>query len=141
MKKALPLITLIILAAIAILIRNWSGEDIQTGTNKTRNSTTATTSSSRGLNRNPAYINYSKHARCRMSCRHIDEYEVKQILTSGKINYGKSDLTGDECKKRYAVEGITRDNQSVRIIFAPCNSEVTVVTVIDLGKDWSCDCN
>lgn len=141
MKKALPLITLIILAAIAILIRNWTGEDVQPDVNKTRSATTATVTSTRGLNRNPAHINYSKHARCRMNCRHIDEYEVKQILTTGKINYSKSDLKGAECKKRYAVEGITRDNQSVRIIFAPCNAEVTVVTVIDLGKDWSCDCN
>lgn len=94
----------------------------------------------RGLNRNPSNINYSKHARCRMDCRHISESEVKQILKEGKINYNKSDLDGSDCKKKYAVEGTTSDKQRVRIIFAPCNTEVTVVTVIDIGEEWPCDC-
>ena len=76
-----------------------------------------------------------------MQCRHIDESEVKEILQTGKINYGKSEI-GDnpDCKRKYAVEGKTHDNQRVRIIFAPCQSEVTVVTVIDLGTEWTCDC-
>ena len=94
----------------------------------------------RGLNRNPSDINYSKHARCRMSCRHISEAEVEDILKTGKVNYAKSDLDVAECKKRYAVEGTTTDRQRVRIVFAPCQTEVTVVTVIDIGKEWPCDC-
>lgn len=96
----------------------------------------------RGLNRNPEKINYSKHARCRMGCRMIDTTEVKEILEGGKINYAKSEI-GDrpDCKRKYAVEGITRDKQRVRIIFAPCGKEVTVVTVIDIGKEWPCDCD
>lgn len=95
----------------------------------------------RGLNRNPSVINYSKHARCRMGCRHIDESEVKEILQEGKVNYNKSEVNGADCKKKYAVEGLTHDKQKVRIIFAPCNTEVTVVTVIDIGEEWPCDCD
>ena len=95
----------------------------------------------RGLNRNASQINYSKHARCRMDCRKIDENEVKDILKNGTINYKKSDIGNrPDCKRKYAVEGITRDKQRVRIIFAPCANEVTVVTVIDIGKEWPCDC-
>ncbi len=95
----------------------------------------------RGLNRNPGHINYSKHARCRMACRKIDDAEVMDILRSGTINYKKSDIGNKtDCKRKYAVEGITRDKQKVRIIFAPCHKEVTVVTVIDIGKEWPCDC-
>jgi len=95
----------------------------------------------RGLNRNPKQINYSKHARCRMDCRKIDETEVKDILKSGNINYNKSEIgSRPDCKRKYAVEGTTRDQQRVRIIFAPCGNEVTVVTVIDIGKEWPCDC-
>lgn len=75
-----------------------------------------------------------------MACRHISESEVKKMLASGAINYSKSELSEGACNKRYAVEGITHDNQQVRIIFVPCNSEETVVTVIDLGKEWRCDC-
>jgi hypothetical protein len=105
------------------------------------NYTTSSTAEERGgLIRNPSTINYSKHARCRMQCRHISESEVREILNEGTINYKKSDLKGNPCDKRYAVEGHTHDNQRVRIIFAPCNTEETVVTVIDLGKDWGCDC-
>ena len=103
--------------------------------------TTSSTEDRGGLIRNPTTINYSKHARCRMQCRHISESEVREILNEGTINYKKSDLKGNPCNKRYAVEGLTQDNQRVRIIFAPCNTEETVVTVIDLGKEWTCDCD
>jgi hypothetical protein len=93
------------------------------------------------FNRNPVYIHYSKHARCRMECRHVNEAEVKEILSEGKINYSKSDLKEDACHKRYALEGYSHDNQKLRIIVAECNNELTVITVIDLGKDWVCNCN
>lgn len=96
----------------------------------------------RGLNRNPAHIEYSRHARCRMECRKINPQEVVQILKEGKINYRKSEIGNlPDCKRRYAVEGLTYEGQKVRIIFAPCGQEVTVITVIDLGKDWPCDCD
>jgi len=42
------------------------------------------------LNRNPTHINYTKHAKCRMECRHIDESEIKDILANGSINYKKA---------------------------------------------------
>ena len=65
--------------------------------------------------------------------------EVHEIMQNGKINYKKSDLKNGRCP-RYAVEGFTSDNQRVRIVFAQCNTNTTVVTVIDLEKDWTCDC-
>ncbi len=92
------------------------------------------------FNRHPSQIIYTKHARCRMNCRHINETEVKEILNDGNINYNKSDLKGDACNKKFAVEGYTHENQHLRIIFAPCNNEETVVTVIDLGYEWDCNC-
>lgn len=94
----------------------------------------------RGLNRNPHQINYSKHARCRMDCRRVSESEVEELLQNGKINYKKSDLQGETCRKKYAVEGVSRDKQKLRIIFSPCADEVTVVTVIDLDTEWECTC-
>lgn len=166
-KKLLPLALLVIMAVAALLIKqcNTSTPEVKPVVNITNDSANdnrkkqnsdkskqdpaadnrkpGNTGGFRphGLIRNPALINYSKHARCRMDCRHISEQEVKQILLEGKINYAKSDLKEkDECKKKYAVEGYTKDNQHVRMIFAPCSDEVTVVTVIDLGKEWVCDC-
>ena len=134
LKKIAPFLLLLLLVVITLIIKREKNEDSNKElTPKSRGTTT-------GLNRNPAAINYSKHARCRMACRHIDESEVEQILQEGKINYTKSELDGADCKKKYAVEGLTRDKQKVRIIFAPCSDEVTVVTVIDIGKEWPCDC-
>ena len=92
-----------------------------------------------GLNRNQAHFHYSKHARCRMDCRHIDETEVKDILQNGTINYRKSELNTDACHQKYAVEGYVKD-QHLRIIFAPCGAEMTVVTCIDLANEWDCHC-
>lgn len=81
-------------------------------------------------------IVYSKHARCRMDCRHVDESEVKEILETGEINYNKEQ--DNENGVTLPLEGTTHDGQRVRIVFAPKEKEIVVVTVIDLNKDWPC---
>ena len=91
-----------------------------------------------GFNRNTASLIFSKHARCRMDCRNIDEREVREILAKGTVNRQK--IQRDKRGMTYPVEGITHDNQRVRIVFAPKGDALVVVTVIDLGKEWSCDC-
>jgi hypothetical protein len=91
------------------------------------------------INRHPDRLIYTKHARCRMNCRHIDEAEVQEILQEGRINYRKSEPAGRPDPK-YALEGTTRDGQQVRIVFAPAKRGMVVITVIDLGTEWSCDC-
>lgn len=84
------------------------------------------------------HYNYSKHATCRMACRHIDESEVREIIKNGNINYKK--IEEDDRGKTYPIEGITHDKQHVRIVIAPKINALTIVTVIDLDTDWSCDC-
>ena len=74
-----------------------------------------------------------------MECRQISAAEVEEIMLEGKINYSKSDLKNTRCP-RYALEGVTDDEQRVRIVYAQCNTKTTVVTVIDLEREWSCDC-
>jgi hypothetical protein len=91
------------------------------------------------INRNTTSIIYSRHARCRMECRYIDESEVKEILAVGKLNENK--IQHDKRGTTYPLEGITHDKQHVRIVFAPkANNAVEVVTCIDLDRDWPCDC-
>lgn len=87
---------------------------------------------------NPAFVAYSKHARCRMNCRQIDEYEVNEILRKGRLNTSR--IRRDERGATYPLEGITRDKQRVRIVVAPRKNGVEVITCIDLDTDWSCDC-
>lgn len=74
-----------------------------------------------------------------MGCRHITEAEIKEVLEDGKINYNKSELQTDDCHKRYAVDDVA-NNQHIRIVVAQCSGELTVITCIDLDKEWTCDC-
>ena len=129
LSKLAPILIIIVLGCLLYWVRNNSPQENQNNNSQT----------SRGLNRNPSKINYSKHARCRMACRDITETEVREGLKEGKINYKKSQLQTEDCKKRYAVEDMV-NGQRVRIIFAPCGDVVTVVTCIDLEKEWECSC-
>ena len=73
-----------------------------------------------------------------MDCRHIDESEIKEILENGKLNYSK--IEEDARGKTYPLEGITHDKQHVRVVFAPKDNGLLVVTCIDLDTEWACDC-
>jgi len=92
------------------------------------------------FNRDIEHLIISRHAKCRMECRDITEDEIKEILHAGKINYTKSDLN-DERGATYALEGYSNEHQHLRIVFAPKQNELVVVTCIDLDKEWQCNCN
>ncbi|MBS1653784.1 MAG: DUF4258 domain-containing protein [Bacteroidetes bacterium] len=142
MKKAAPFILLLVLAAVLLLVKrckNTNAPSPKTTTTTTRKDPAATVDRDRGFDRRVSYLEYSNHAKCRMQCRHITQSEVEEIMQDGTINYNKSDLQNARCP-RYAVEGVTHDNQRVRIVFAQCNDKTEVVTVIDLGEEWPCDC-
>lgn len=125
------------MAAAIIIIKSGKKDQQPTVTNHKKN---PANDRDRGFDRRVSLLEYSTHARCRMQCRAISQTEVEETMLEGKINYNKSDLQNTRCP-RYAVEGITRDNQRVRIIYAQCNRSTTVVTVIDLGTDHECDCS
>ncbi|MEO7265109.1 MAG: DUF4258 domain-containing protein [Ferruginibacter sp.] len=141
LKKIFPFILVVLLALITLAVRRCSSSNPGTQKKINPSSRENKTDFKRGLNRNPSHINYTEHAKCRMQCRHITESEVKDMLANGAINYKKSELQGTDCKKKYAVEGNSKDGQRLRIIFAPCADEVTVVTCIDVKEEWDCpDC-
>ena len=75
-----------------------------------------------------------------MDCRHITPTEIHEILDRGIINYQKSDPESRPDPK-YAVEGYTNEKQHLRIIVAPETGKLIIVTCIELGVEWSCDCN
>ena len=60
------------------------------------------------FNRHPESLQYSHHAKCRMDCRHISDLDVKTLIEKGDINYDKSELQGEDCNKRFAIEGTIR---------------------------------
>jgi hypothetical protein len=134
-KKYLPFIALIAAALLLFWVKkNQRGKPTHVPVNIDVPVTT-----NDPIDRTTSNIIYSKHARCRMDCRHIDESEVKEILQKGEINYNK--IEDDPKGKSYPMEGITHDRQHVRIVFAPHENELVVVTVIDLEKEWPCNCN
>jgi hypothetical protein len=88
--------------------------------------------------RSASHIIYSKHARCRMDCRHIDENEIKEILKNGQVNTRK--IEEDSRGKTYPLEGVS-EGHHLRVVFAPKgDNAVEVVTCIDLDTEWQCDC-
>ncbi|MEO6584215.1 MAG: DUF4258 domain-containing protein [Ferruginibacter sp.] len=122
-KKFAPFILLFILAFAFIWIKNTpSAQGDETNFNRHYNS-----------------IRYSKHALCRMDCRHIDATEIKEIIARGTVNRRRTQQS--EKGTSYALEGKTADGQNVRIIVAPKSGDLVVVTVIDLQREWQCNCN
>jgi hypothetical protein len=142
-------LALLVMVLVIIFLYNKTTQNHNQGTfrrpeteirgGKTDQQGPAETDARGGLNRNAQSLIYSKHARCRMGCRHISEREVMEILKNGTINYQKSDMRGQPDPK-YALEGPTDDGQHVRIIFANSPRGIVVVTVIDLENEWKCNC-
>ena len=91
------------------------------------------------INREEKHLIYTHHARCRMDCRHINDKEIREILERGSVNYAKSEPAGRPDPK-YALEGYTAEGQHLRVIFAPENDGLVVITCIDLATEWQCDC-
>lgn len=93
-----------------------------------------------GIDRNIDELIITEHAECRMDCRDVTQDEIKSVLQRGIINYSKSNMK-DKRGPSYALEGYGDDRQHLRIVFAPKNNKLVVVTCIDLDKEWQCDCN
>ncbi len=136
-KQQLSFLVLILSALFLFFVKkNQRGKNTSIKDRVTVESATEAYTQLRGGNKT---LSYSRHAKCRMECRQIDESEVKEILQKGEINFNKEKET--EKGVTYPLEGVTHDGQHVRIVFAPNENDVTVVTCIDLDKDWPCgDC-
>lgn len=144
LKKLFPILLIVVLAGLTFAIRTCkNGQAAKPASTKTtsapKRNANEVIDRDKGFDRRVSYLEYSNHAKCRMECRKISESEVEQIMEEGKINYNKSDIENSRCP-RYAVEGVTTDDQRVRIVFAQCNDKTTVVTVIDLDTEWTCHC-
>jgi len=82
-------------------------------------------------------LDYTRHARCRMDCRHIDEADVQHVLVHGQRDPARTRTDG-RCPS-HAVEA-AHEGRDLRVVFAECSTETRVVTVIDLDKEWACAC-
>ena len=139
-SKALPYILLALLALAVFFLRTCRSLHISSWSRNERLGPQGKEiNRDRGFDRRISYLEYTKHARCRMQCRQITPSEVQEIMHEGDINYHKSEVDAKPCPT-YALEGYTHDNQHLRVVFAQCDYKTRVVTCIDLDKEWQCDC-
>ena len=89
--------------------------------------------------RDTNHLILTKHAKCRMDCRHITVQEIKEIIHGGNVNYSKSG-TGNKGDDTYALEGYSNEHQHLRVVVAPENDGLVVITCIDLDNEWPCNC-
>jgi len=134
MKQNRGIYILIVLVLLVISVFYFRNENTEWKTNNEYQTQKT------GLDRSIDELVISKHAKCRMECRDVTKEEIKAVLKKGTINYSKTDLN-DKRGPSYAVEGYGDDRQYLRIVFAPKNNKLVVVTCIDLDKEWQCDCN
>ena len=102
-------------------------------------------SNSTSLSHNDRFTNseeiiLTKHAKCRMDCRNITLEEIKEIIGNGKINKAKSGI-GSKGDSTFTLEGISHEQQHIRVVVAPENDRLVVITCIDLEKEWPCNCD
>lgn len=148
MKKAIPYLLLLALLIVALFVKQYRERSFDGGTTsqtevRKGSKSSSDTRISLDIFRDPdAEYFFTKHARCRMDCRRITQKEVKEIVRKAEVNYSKSELDAPQGPK-YALEGYTsKDQQHVRIIVAPKQKHLSIVTVIDLDKEWECpSCN
>jgi len=91
------------------------------------------------FDRHPAQVYYTKHALCRMDCRHISKEDINEIMENGIINLNKSNRFDRPCPT-FALQGQTSDGEKLRIILAQCNKETRVITCYNLEEDFECHC-
>jgi hypothetical protein len=139
-KKWLPYLIILVLAIVLFFVKRYQkNESADPKTIQDKKEKSSAINRNRGFDRRASFIEYTEHAKCRMGCRHITQAEVEEIMRDGKINYAKSAIKDKPCPT-YALEGITKDNQRVRIVFAQCDFKTKVITGIDLDTDWECHC-
>lgn len=91
------------------------------------------------LERHPRQLSYTRHALCRMDCRHIDKEEISEVIEHGAINFNKSNRNGRPCPT-FAVQGRTHSGEYIRVILAQCGNESKIITCYNLEEEFTCDC-
>jgi hypothetical protein len=91
------------------------------------------------FDRTPMHLEYTRHALCRMNCRHISKQDIENIMKKGVINLSRSNRNDKPCPS-FALQGRTPDGENLRVVFAQCNEETRVVTCYNLEKEFTCDC-
>jgi hypothetical protein len=82
---------------------------------------------------NGTYI-YTSHANQRIKQREVTRYEVKQVLLSGHHEKRKDCFDEVFNSWNYSIKGKTLDKRQLRIVISFDDSNMLIITVIDLNK-------
>ena len=91
------------------------------------------------FDRHPSHLEYTKHALCRMDCRHIGVEDIKEIMQKGIIIFNRSNMNDRPCPT-FAIQGYTAQHENLRVIFAQCAETTKVITCYNLKQDFECHC-
>lgn len=79
-------------------------------------------------------------ADCKMKCNDVSVEDIKKVLSTGKINYDKSNVH-EKPFGTYAVEGNTTSGKSLRVMVADRDTISSVITVEDMASTMdTCKC-
>lgn len=120
-RLSIPAVLLILVFAV-FMIRRWN-EPVK----------------KEAFDRHPPAVIYTKHALCRMDCRHINKEEINEIIEKGIINFNKTSLRDRPCPT-FALQGRTSSGENLRVIFAQCPTETKVITCYNLEEEFECHC-
>ena len=84
-------------------------------------------------------ITTSKYVVCRMQCQQITKADIEEIMIKGIINFSKSNRQNKPCPL-FALQGSTSKGESLRILFAQCPGETTILNCYNLRKNSDCNC-
>lgn len=83
-------------------------------------------------------LDVTRHGSCRMSCRGVDDAEIRDVILHGELDPERTREDGP-CTS-YALHGRGTDGARLRVVVAGCDDVTRLVTVVDLDRDWPCDC-
>lgn len=78
-QKNIIVLIIIVVAFAIVKLLGFFKHDSSVGNTKDQNSY-----------RDISHLILTKHAKCRMDCRHITEQEIKEVINTGNVNYSKS---------------------------------------------------
>ena len=114
---------LLILAILAVAVLKWRQEPPKR----------------EAFDRTPDRLTYTPNALCRMECRQISRDDIADIMKKGIIYFNESNRRAQPCPT-FALQGRTRDNKYIRVIFAQCYEQTSVLTCHNLEKQFDCAC-
>ncbi len=86
-------------------------------------------------------IKITRHAKCRMGCRKINESEIMEVIEQGSINKRKTNPNSKPCPTTAYEHRTYHDKQKTRVIVGHCPGIHKIVTVIDLENEYQCQCH